>query len=181
MGTEPMNQLTEPMGAPIVEPESWVPEMTGPKAPATAVDRMIELRSEVEARLLENDDYRTLVALDRAIAEISGATISPDPTVIKPQSGKRSKYADDPPVEVNGMSQADATHVLLTKVLYEPVPIARLVGALGAHGISVGGAQPNINLSSVLSKDGRFRSVRFKDRACWWVKGTPFPGELDAP
>jgi hypothetical protein len=81
---------------------------------------------------------------------------------------------------VEGLSQADAAHVLLNKVLHEPVPIARLVAALNAHGIRVGGANPNINLSSILSKDIRFRSVRYKEKACWWISSRPFPGELDA-
>lgn len=78
------------------------------------------------------------------------------------------------------MSQADAAFYLLPQVLQEPAVIANLVKALNAHGVAVGGTNPNINLSSTLSKDGRFRSVRYKDRYSWWIKGKPFPGELDA-
>jgi hypothetical protein len=139
------------------------------------------LRDDAHGRLLDNPDYRTLVAMDRAIMEITGerpvSTLDEDAdksAKLKPKNN--SGAAPD----VGGMSQADAAHTLLTSLLYEPVPIARLVQALNAHGITVGGVNPNINLSSVLSKDGRFRSVRFKERSCWWVKGRPFPGELDA-
>lgn len=177
MGEKPMNQLTDPTDAPIVEPESWVDPMADTKAQNSTLDALTALRADTHARLLENYDYRALIALDRAIMDITGEKPTADLGAGAPIKPKRNS-GDEPKVE--GMSQADAAHVLLTGMLYEPVPIARLVSALNAHGITVGGAQPNINLSSVLSKDGRFRSVRFRDRACWWVKGRPFPGELDA-
>lgn len=165
-----------------MEPESWVDTMVETKEPNAALIALTSLRSDVHSRLLENQDYRTLVALDRAIQEITGEKPPASANPINDGIAKaRSKTNNDNGAEVTGMSQADAAQVLLTKVLYEPVTIARLVQALNAHGINVGGANPNINLSSVLSKDGRFRSVRFKDKACWWVKGKPFPGELDAP
>src|SRR2546428_585985 len=73
--------------------------------------------------------------------------------------------------DISKLSQADAAYYLLNKVLREPVNIAGLVHALRAHGIKVGGANPNINLSSTLSKDERFRSVRYRERSCWWVNG----------
>lgn len=141
-----------------------------------AVERLTAMRDEVRDRLAENADYRTLIALNRAIADITGEGF--DPQIIEPKGSKKPVYKADT-VDVRGMSQADAAHSLLTNVMHEPVFVANLVKALTAHGINVGGTNPNINLSSVLSKDGRFRSVRYKDRACWWVKGTPFPGELD--
>ena len=152
--------------------------MAGPKSEASALDRLLDLRSEIEGRLLENADYKTLVALDRAIADITGdaspmlSGSAPLATTVKSNKGQTA--------DVSGLSQPDAAFVLLQKVLGEPQIIANLVKALNAHGVRVGGAQPNINLSSVLSKDARFRSVRYKDRACWWIEGTPFPSELDA-
>lgn len=156
-----------------MEPESWVDHMAD-KAPS-AVDALLALRADAEARLLSNEDYRTLVALDKAIREITGE--APAQVADTLQGPRKPRQPAD--VSVNGLSQPDAAHVLLSQVLHEPVVIQRLVSALNAHGIKVGGSNPNINLSSVLSKDGRFRSVRYKDRQSWWVKGTPFPGELD--
>jgi hypothetical protein len=173
-----MNCLTEPMAASIVEPESWVEPMADIKDQSSTLDTLTALRADVHARLLENSDYRTLVALDRAIMEITGEKPPADtvgPNLPKPKTTKNNADAS-----VQGLSQKDAARVLLDQVLHEPVPIARLVSALNAHGIRVGGANPNINLSSVLSKDTRFRSVRYKDRACWWISSRPFPGELDA-
>ena len=152
--------------------------MAGPKSESSALDRLLDLRTEVEARLFENSDYKMFVALSRAIADITGdappmlSGSLPLATVVKPAKGQAA--------DVAGLSQPDAAHVLLQKVLAEPQLIANLVKALNAHGIRVGGANPNINLSSILSKDDRFRSVRYKDRQCWWIVGTPFPGELDA-
>jgi hypothetical protein len=148
----------------------------GAEAGNPALEGLYKLRNEVEGRLLGNADYKALIALDRAIAEITGAPVMP---AAAGNSTPAAKPRQAEPVEINGLTQADAAFVLLTRVIYEPASIARLVTALGAHGITVGGANPNINLSSVLSKDGRFRSVRFKDRASWWVHGTPYPGELD--
>lgn len=173
-----MNHLTEPMDASIVEPELWVEPMAEAKDQNSTLDTLTALRADTHARLLENKDYRTLVALDRAIVEITGErpvgdTIGPD----LPKSKSPRNTSD---ASVQGLSQKDAAQVLLSQVLHEPIPIARLVSALNAHGIRVGGANPNINLSSILSKDTRFRSVRYKDRACWWISSRPFPGELDA-
>jgi hypothetical protein len=176
-----MSHLTESMYSPIVEQESWVDTMADTKEQSSTLDALTALRADALSRLLENQDYRTLVALDRAIMEITGdkpPSSFPWEGAAKPPAKNNSQNGAEASVE--GLSQADAAQVLLNKVLHEPVPIARLVSALNAHGISVGGANPNINLSSVLSKDGRFRSVRFRDRACWWIKGRPFPGELDA-
>lgn len=172
-----MNQLTLESVGPIVEPESWVEPMADAKSHNPALDALIALRAEAHGRLQENQDYRTLVALDRAIQEITGDKAAPESSVADHPKPKPKPNGD---ASVQGLSQADAAQVLLNQVLHEPVPIARLVSALNAHGVSVGGTNPNINLSSVLSKDGRFRSVKFKERACWWIKGRPFPGELDA-
>ena len=137
---------------------------------------LVELRNAVEARLKSNPDYKELQALRRAIADITGEPAPEDDIISMPPASKKPREA----VDVAALSQADASHVVLTKVLKEPVIVANLVKALAAHGVTVGGNNPNINLSSVLSKDTRFRSVRYKDRASWWVHGTPFPGELDA-
>jgi hypothetical protein len=179
MGTEPMNQLTQPMNTPIVEPESWVEPVADTKDQNSTLDTLTALRADAHSRLLENQDYRTLVALDRAILEITGEA-APITYPWEQQAAKPRQKPSGGEANFDGLSQADAAQVLLNQVLHEPVPIARLVSALNAHGIAVGGANPNINLSSVLSKDGRFRSVKYKEKACWWVKGRPFPGELDA-
>ena len=172
-----MNHLTESMAAPIVELDLWVGPMAESKSQNAALDALIALRADAHGRLLENQDYRSLVALDRAILEITGEKPSNDSAMADHPKPKPKPNGD---ASVQGLSQSDAAHVLLNQVLNEPVPIARLVAALTAHGIRVGGANPNINLSSVLSKDTRFRSVRYKDRSCWWISGRPFPGELDA-
>jgi hypothetical protein len=141
----------------------------------SALDRMLDLRAEIEGRLLANDDYRTLVALNKAIAEINGV-----PMIKQPETpGQPKKLRPAEVIDFRGLTQADAAYQMLTQVLQEPAIVSRLVTALGSYAVTIGGTNPNINLSSVLSKDGRFRSVRYKDRASWWVHGTPFPGELE--
>jgi hypothetical protein len=148
-------------------------------AASTTLEKLTDLRQEVEARLQDNEDFRTYLALTRAIADISGGGF--DARLHEPVQGQdQTSRKNGESIDVSSLSQADAAQVLLTKVLREPVLIANLVTALTAHGVTVGGNNPNVNLSSTLSRDGRFRSVRYKDRMSWWVKGTPFPGELDA-
>jgi hypothetical protein len=151
--------------------------MADAKIQNPALDALVALRAEAHGRLIENQDYRTLVALDRAIQDITGEKQQTEEIIADHPKPKPKPNGD---ASVQGLSQKDATHVLLNQVFHEPVTISKLVSALNAHGIRVGGANPNINLSSVLSKDTRFRSVRFKDRACWWISSRPFPGELDA-
>jgi hypothetical protein len=139
---------------------------------------LVELRNAAEVRLKENADYIELLALRQAIAAITGEPVPDADQIIS--MGSPPPRRNGSAADVNGLSQSDAAHVLLQRVLGEPQLIANLVKALNAHGIRVGGTNPNINLSSILSKDDRFRSVRYKDRKCWWIEGTPFPGELDA-
>ena len=57
----------------------------------------------------------------------------------------------------------------------EPVSIAELIELMLARGLKVGGARPQGNLSSNLSQDKRFRPIRYRDRACWWLTDTPLP------
>jgi hypothetical protein len=140
---------------------------------ADAQAEMIALRDQIEQRLISNADYQALKALNRTIAELYGVSEG------RVSEGRRAAKPKADEVEISGMTQADATEVLLTRVLHEPTSTTNMVRALGAHGIAVGGTNPNINLSSVLSKDGRFRSVRFKGGTCWWVRNVPYPGELD--
>jgi hypothetical protein len=141
----------------------------------SATEDMIALRAQIEQRLLANPDYKAFIALTKAIAEALGDEVSDGAAgqkIIKPAAAGS--------VEISDFTQPDAVFALLTNVLHAPAQTVTLVKALSAHGITVGGANPNINLSSVLSKDGRFRSVRYNGRTCWWVKGTPFPGEIEA-
>lgn len=154
--------------------------MADTKEQNSTLDTLTALRADTHSRLLENKDYRTLVALDRAILDITGEKPVADFAVNDQPKPRVKQNNHDVEASVEGLSQADAAQVLLNKVLHEPVPIARLVSALNAHGIRVGGVNPNINLSSVLSKDTRFRSVRYKEKSCWWISSRPFPGELDA-
>jgi hypothetical protein len=141
----------------------------------SATEDMIALKGRIEQRLLLNPDYKALIALNKAIAEALG-----DEVADMPDAQKARKPIAISSAEISDLTQTDAVHVLLTKVLHAPAQTTTLVKALSAHGITVGGAKPEVNLSSVLSKDGRFRSVRYNGRYCWWIKGTPFPGEIEA-
>jgi hypothetical protein len=127
-----------------------------------AVADMLVARDRIKQRLMANSDYRALTALDNAIIELRKAV---DLGVREaPPSGNPS------PTGIEDMSQADATYVLLKQAIGKPTPTSDLVDILASNGVVIGGKDPTINLSSILSKDGRFKSERVNGRPCWWIR-----------
>jgi hypothetical protein len=127
---------------------------------------MAALRAQIEARLQESEDYRALKALDKALADLGHAS--------KEQVG--SPLIRQPRRVSDGLSHADAAEKVMDQI-GEPIPIADLVSRVREMGAHVGGQDPNINLSSTLSKDPRFRSVRYQGRKAWWLAGRAYPNE----
>jgi hypothetical protein len=134
---------------------------------ANALDGMKALHDEIERRLLTTSaDYRALIALRKAMHEVKGTSIA--------DSTRRTRVRLHRESESTGMSQADAAAAVLED-RGQPVPIANLVELVTQKGAPVGGKEPTINLSSTLSKDERFKSVRFNGRACWWFANRSLP------
>ncbi len=111
----------------------------------SAAEEMIALRDQIEARLLSNPHYRAFVALNRAITDMLGGEL-PEPKVNGASHRPVHKLAVRQTTngEISNLTQADATEVLLTTVLHAPAPTTALVKALGAHGVNVGGAKPDL-------------------------------------
>lgn len=189
-------------GWPICQP----PEKGTPVS--EAVEAMVKLRAEIETRLMGNDDYRALRALDRAIRDAGGrnrymhspvAGWRPRPSVVG--AGTRSLIEPDPSTGGDAApastadadllaqahnvarifsgnskpSQADAAYdALLTKGW--PMTTAELIEPVRARGATLNGDDATTSLSSTLSRDkGRFKSVRWNGKSCWWFANVETP------
>lgn len=158
-----------------------------------ALDSIRQLHHDTEARLLrESSDYRVLIALRQAVRlldeEVRGlppGTLTPFPVVKDGEAEGQPGAASSPaiemlaalarrssrrtlPAETGLLTKRDAV-VRILRERGEPLPITEIIELLEQKGIKLGGVRPQGNLSSNLSQDKRFRPVRYRDRACWWL------------
>jgi len=167
-------------------------------------DALIRLQDEISARLFrDSEDYRVLLALQQAIGWLdkSGRMTAPHRSdseldTLRPMSaidmlanlardakaipGRRMEPRPLPTAESGPVSQRDVVAMILRE-RGEPVPISELLELMQIRGVVVGGVRPQGNLSSNLSQDKRFRPVRYRDRACWWLVDEPVPPPARGP
>jgi hypothetical protein len=134
-----------------------------------AILDLLKAHEAISDRLSQNADFRALQALGAMIRELRdevAAALAP----------KKSAEGVDAPKSgpLVGLSHTEGALKALSH-FKRPMPIAELVHILGANGLTIGGKDPPINLSSSLSKDERFESIRYEGRPCWWLRGTPLP------
>jgi hypothetical protein len=149
-----------------------------------AIADLLKARESIVERLRQNADFQALQRLDDAIRELraplqaqkeeeaeeeeqTDAAADGNGADARPQRERRKGV-------LTGYSQADGVEVLL-KHFNRPMTIGELVGTLAKNGVAVGGTKKTINLSSTLSRDGRFSSVRYEGRPCWWLKDRALP------
>lgn len=163
-------------------------------------EALIRLQDEISSRLFrESEDYRVLLALQQAIGwldksgraaqiaprtaettDAAGRTISAIDMLanlareVQPMAVRRSEPRMMVAPETGAVSQRDVVAMILRE-RGEPVPISELLELMQIRGVVVGGVRPQGNLSSNLSQDKRFRPVRYRDRACWWLVDEPVP------
>ena len=135
--------------------------------PTDTTARLFALREEVEQRLLQNADYRAMLALDNAIREL--ATACPPPEAAHAPSGAPSAK----------LSRANAASLVLAEQ-GRPLAFGELAERVRNRGASLEGKGARRAFSVTLSTDGRFRSVRYRQRRCWWFTDRPFPGDPEA-
>jgi hypothetical protein len=167
-------------------------------------EALIRLQDEISSRLFrESEDYRVLLALQQAIGWLdkSGRTIASRPPTETADAGRTMSAIDmlanlareaqplavrraEPRImvssETGAISQRDVVAMILRE-RGEPVPISELLELMQIRGVVVGGVRPQGNLSSNLSQDKRFRPVRYRDRACWWLVDEPVPPTVRGP
>jgi hypothetical protein len=141
----------------------------------SATTEMRKLRNDFVRRLMSNPDYRALVALDKAIAEVEGV---PEHSIAATPKAQTASPVLRNPTFPAVPSQAYATLTVLGRH-GRPMPISELLPLVREEGAMVNGNDPTINLSSSLSRNERLRSVRYEGRSCWWLADRPFPGEKD--
>ena len=133
-------------------------------APDDALHRLQDLRVELEQKLLQNSDYRALIAIDRALSELGSGTAK----LSSPQLAKKLPEAP------KKLSQTEAA----TEILREkgkPLPLEVLIGLLKQKGITFRGKRPELSLSATLSTHKHFRSIRYNGMRCWWFSNRPIP------
>ena len=153
----------------------------------SVVDGLMSLRLACLERLEANADWRALKTLDRAISELSGTPsyttyIPPDPSY-KYQESLLSEWARKTPSKERALSQGDASALVLHEA-GKPLPINIILPRVREKGAQVAGADPLTNLSSSLSRDERFVSVRIDGVAHWTFRNDPrtaFAGVTQIP
>jgi hypothetical protein len=159
------------------------------------LDNLRRLHQEVATRLArESEDYRLVVALRQTIqwlerretggvktdGEIAGPAQEPMPAIeILAALARRGATRRAP--SADGQETKRDAVVRILRERGEPVSIVELIELMQSRGISVGGVRPQGNLSSNLSQDKRFRPIRYRDRACWWLADVPVPQSPSIP
>jgi|SRR5580698_11574176 hypothetical protein len=67
------------------------------------------------------------------------------------------------------VSQHDAAEAAV-RATGHPLTIAELVQALPAHGTTPSPRNAEANLTSIISRRGNLRSIRWRDKRAWWLK-----------
>jgi hypothetical protein len=127
--------------------------------PKNVIDAMVAMRSAIEQKLLSNADYVMLCSLDAAIR---AHNVGISAIWVGPQAAGRNQ------------SQTDVAHAVLAEI-GQPTPTNELLAAVSRKGISIGGANPNTNFSSALSRDLRFKSVHWNGSRRWWFTDLAMP------
>lgn len=137
------------------------------------VDALRQLEERLHAELMHNPQYVALQGVRRTLKETVYILEEKENPSRPPSLPRVRERTNPPPVHVTtpaNSSQADAAFAVLADS-DTPLPIAEVVRRVRARGTMVGGNNPEMNLSSSLSRDGRFGSVRFEGRPCWVLKG----------
>jgi hypothetical protein len=129
--------------------------------PKDVIDAMVAMRSTIERRLLANEDYVMLCSLEAAIRAHSAGVF-----------GQTSRQG--PKAAVRYQTQTDVAYAVLVEI-GRPMPINELLETVSREGVCVGGANPNTNFSSALSRDSRFKSVHWNNSRRWWLTDRPMP------
>lgn len=135
---------------------------------------MKALRDEIEQRLLGNPDYRALVALDRAIGELSSSPVR-DASRARGDERFKNTHASSQ----RSLTQPEAAARLLEE--FGPLPTHTILSRIGSLGVTVSGNDPLVNLSSSISKSGQFKSIRINGTSHWWFKDRELPQTRTIP
>ncbi|WP_156465768.1 hypothetical protein [Methylobacterium sp. Leaf106] len=140
----------------------------------SAIDELRELEGKLRSRLKQNPDFLAWTALRKAIDEVIGATGHIPASHVNVKLQEEASQQNFAP-----LSQSEAA-MRAIKQAGVPVYIGELLPKVIEQGVSVGGSNKEVNLSSALSRDKRLRSVRWNGKYYWWLKDQLYPGETVA-
>jgi hypothetical protein len=138
--------------------------IAGVEAPTDPLRQLLKLKSRLEQKLSRNSDYRALVAIEHAIAELDDAPAQPAPPLVPRIE----------PSPMGALSHVEAVTAVLTQQ-GEPLAMRELVTRLRQKGVRFVGKDPKLSLSATLSRSRQFRSVSFEGERCWWFSDRPLP------
>jgi hypothetical protein len=139
------------------------------KSLASVDARIAELKSELKASAV----YQELAVLEEmrpklaAIDNVEGAPRVGGgiPRILSGRKGKQPK---------GRVTQHEAAEAAVRGAGH-PLTTVELVQALPAHGAVPSAKNAEVNLTSIISKRGNLRSVRWRDRRAWWLKDQEVP------
>lgn len=141
---------------------------------STILEKMAALRDEALDEMRISAAFRAFIALDDAVVAMGGERVPVTASVDSTVSAVSNIYSRMPR-SPNGkrVSQGDAAAMVLNE--RGPTQGVDLLNAIPDKGGNVGGDKPMINLTSTMSKDPRFASVRRDGSYFWWFADRPLP------
>ena len=131
--------------------------------PFRTLQQLQALHVELRSHLMQDPQYRALVAVEQAIAELG--TKVPQVESVAAARGAASS-----------VSQAVATAQILEECAV-PLPCEELITKLKAMGVRFRAKEPRFSLSATLSGSEQFRSVKYRGQRCWWFSDRRVPAE----
>lgn len=161
--------------------------------PNPILESAMKLRNDAWLKVTETSEFAAFRALNIAVMAMGGANGAPvvPHADLKPENIKCHHHTQTikPEPILSGavvhapsitrgkrLPQAEAA-IQALKTYDRPLSTAELLNAIPAFGGAVGGDNPEINLSSSLSRDPRLRSIRQGGKAMWWFQLVPTPAE----
>lgn len=140
------------------------------------------LRKGIHDRLIvESPDYRSIVALDEAILELSRADRAKAGSAIQtysPSQGlSKLRLRIESEDQRRRVQHADAAVSVLKR---HGIPMKTpdlLAAAIKEEGARVAGQNAEVNFSSALSRDARLASITWRGSRHWWLVEREVPDE----
>lgn len=140
----------------------------------TILEKMGALRDEALDEMRFSAAFKAFIALDDAVVAMGGERLPITASLDSAVTAVSSIYSRMPR-NPNGkrVSQGDAAAMVLEE--RGPTQGVDLLDAIPDKGGNVGGDKPMINLTSTMSKDPRFASIRRDGNYFWWFANRPLP------
>lgn len=123
--------------------------------------------ADLQQQLAENPTYKELEILKGTLRQLSELA-APQPTGVRLYVSDRLAPAKDQ------ITTKGAIHAVLHEAA-EPLTTREIHDRLIEAGRQVGGRDPIINLSSIMSKDNSLRSVTWRGAKRWWPANKTLP------